>query len=228
MKKRILSVLLALCMCLTFVPVSVFAEDLQQDNSISVLSITPDEGTYRTYVFKANGETISTQIVKNGDTLLEPQVPAQDGKVFTGWSSEVTFGLVSNVNKTETITAEAQFADGYHVYFKDDSGRIIATETVTNGTKVTFEDVNFPVGNDEAITGWYTNKDYTIRSTPSPSMVPTSPCMPRWKRAIGSLSSPTAAAMWPRRSTPRTHPPRLLMSPPSPATPLPVGTLTRI
>lgn len=84
MKKRILSVLLALCMCLTFVPVSVFAEDLQQDNSISVLSITPDEGTYRTYVFKANGETISTQIVKNGDTLLEPKVPAQDGKVFTG------------------------------------------------------------------------------------------------------------------------------------------------
>lgn len=99
--------------------------------------------------------------MKNGDTLLEPQVPAQDGKVFTGWSSEVTFGLVSNVNKTETITVEAQFADGYHVYFKDDSGRIIATETVTNGTKVTFEDVNFPVGNDEAITGWYTNKDYT-------------------------------------------------------------------
>lgn len=155
MKKRILSVLLALCMCLTFVPVSVFAEDLQQDNSISVLSITPDEGTYRTYVFKANGETISTQIVKNGDTLLEPQVPAQDGKVFTGWNPKVTFGPVSNVDKTETITVNAQFEDGYHVYFKDNNGRIIATKTVKNGTKVTFEDVNFPVGSDEAITGWY-------------------------------------------------------------------------
>ena len=161
MKKRILSVLLALCMCLTFVPVSVFAEDLQQDNSISVLSITPDEGTYRTYVFKANGETISTQIVKNGDTLLEPQVPAQDGKVFTGWSPEVTFGTVSNVDKTETITVNAQFEDGYHVYFKDDNGRIIATKTVANGTKVTFEDVNFPVGSDEAITGWYKDADRT-------------------------------------------------------------------
>lgn len=161
MKKRILSVLLALCMCLTFVPVSVFAEDLQQDNSISVLSITPDEGTYRTYVFKANGETISTQIVKNGDTLLEPQVPAQDGKVFTGWSPEVTFGTVSNVDKTETITVNAQFEDGYHVYFKDDNGRIIATKTVANGTKVTFEDVNFPVGSDEAITGWYTDTAHT-------------------------------------------------------------------
>jgi len=32
MKKRILSVLLALCMCLTFVPVTVLAEDLQQGN----------------------------------------------------------------------------------------------------------------------------------------------------------------------------------------------------
>lgn len=161
MKKRILSVLLALCMCLTFVPVSVFAEDLQQDNSISVLSITPDEDTYRTYVFKANGETISTQIVKNGDTLLEPQVPAQDGKVFTGWNPKVTFGPVSNVDKTETITVNAQFEDGYHVYFKDNNGRIIATKTVKNGTKVTFEDVNFPVGSDEAITGWYKDADRT-------------------------------------------------------------------
>lgn len=161
MKKRILSVLLALCMCLTFVPVSVFAEDLQQDNSISVLSITPDEGTYRTYVFKANGETISTQIVKNGDTLLEPQVPAQDGKVFTGWSPEVTFGTVSNVDKTETIEVKAQFADGYHVYFKDNKGRIIATKTGASGTEVSVADVNFPVGNDEAITGWYKDADRT-------------------------------------------------------------------
>ena len=161
MKKRILSVLLALCMCLTFVPVSVFAEDLQQDNSISVLSITPDEGTYCTYVFTVDSKEIDRQIVKKGDTLLEPQVPAQDGKVFTGWSPEVTFGPVSNVDKTETITVEAQFEAGYHVYFKDNNGRIIATETVASGTKVTFEDVKFPVGSDEAITGWYKDADRT-------------------------------------------------------------------
>lgn len=162
MKKRILSVLLALCMCLTFVPVSVFAEDLQQDNSISVLSITPDEDTYYTYVFTVDSKEIDRQIVKNGDTLLEPQVPAQDGKVFTGWDKTVPFGVIAGLTgKNKTITVNAQFEDGYHVYFKDDSGRIIATETVTNGTKVTFEDVNFPVDSDEAITGWYTDKDYT-------------------------------------------------------------------
>ena len=162
MKKRILSVLLALCMCLTFVPVTVLAEDLQQGNGISVLSITPDEDTYYTYVFTVDGKEINRQIVKDGDTLLEPQVPAQDGKVFTGWSPKVTFGPESGLTgEKQTFEVEAQFEYVYHVYFKDDSGRIIATETVTNGTKVTFEDVNFPVGSDEAITGWYTDKDYT-------------------------------------------------------------------
>lgn len=162
MKKRILSVLLALCMCLTFVPVSVFAEDLQQDNSISVLSITPDEGTYRTYVFKANGETISTQIVKNGDTLLEPEVPAQDGKVFTGWDQTVPFGVIAGLaGDNQTITVNAQFDEGYHVYFKDPDGRIIVTETGKTNDTISVADVNFPVGSDEAITGWYTDADCT-------------------------------------------------------------------
>lgn len=162
MKKRILSVLLALCMCLTFVPVSVFAEDLQQDNSISVLSITPDEDTYYTYVFTVDGKEIDRQIVKNGDTLLEPQVPAQDGKVFTGWSPEVTFGLVSGLTgENKPIEVKAQFADGYHVYFKDNTGRIIATKTGETGKSISVADVNFPVGSDEAITGWYTDAAHT-------------------------------------------------------------------
>lgn len=165
MKKRILSVLLALCMCLTFVPVSVFAEDLQQDNSISVLSITPDEGTYRTYVFKANGETISTQIVKNGDTLLEPQVPAQDGKVFTGWDKTVPFGVIAGLaGDNQTITVNAQFEDGYHVYFKDNKGRIIATKTGKTKDTISVADVDFPVGSDEAITGWYTDAGQKVES----------------------------------------------------------------
>ena len=158
MKKRILSILLALCMCLTFVPVTVLAEDLpQQDNSIRAFSISPDPDntTYCTYEFYVNGEKVDTQIVKNGDTLYEPPVTAPAGKTFTGWNPKVTFGTVSNVDKTEDIRVDAQFEDGYHVYFKDNNGRIIATKTVANGTEVTFEDVNFTVGSDEAITGWY-------------------------------------------------------------------------
>ncbi len=163
MKKRILSILLALCMCLTFVPVTVLADDLpQQESGISVFRISPDTGTYYTYKFYNGESLISEQIVKNGDTLLEPQVEAQDGKVFTGWDPEVPFGPVSELNgENKTIEVHAVFADGYYVYFKDNTGRIIATKTGTTGQKITFEDVSFAVGTGEAITGWYTDKDCT-------------------------------------------------------------------
>ena len=169
MKKRILSILLALCMCLTFVPVTVLAEDLpQQDNSIRAFSISPDPDntTYCTYEFYVNGEKVDTQIVKNGDTLLEPQVEAQDGKVFTGWDPAVSFGTVSGLTgENTTIRVDAVFADGYYVYFKDNNGRIIATKTGTTGQKITFKDVSFAVGTDEAITGWYTDSTLTNKVT---------------------------------------------------------------
>ena len=100
--------------------------------------------------------------MKNGDTLLEPQVPAQDGKVFTGWDKTVPFGVIAGLaGDNQIITVNAQFEDGYHVYFKDDNGRIIATKTGKTGDTITFADVSFPVNADKAITGWYTDKDYT-------------------------------------------------------------------
>lgn len=160
-------------MCLTLVPVTVLADDdVQQINDaavqaitpgsdVSVLSVVPDTGAYHTYEFYVDGEKIDTQIVKNGDTLYEPPVTAPAGKTFTGWNSNVTFGTVSNVDKTETIRVDAQFEDGYHVYFKDNNGRIIATKTGKTGDTITFADVSFPVNADKAITGWYTDKDYT-------------------------------------------------------------------
>lgn len=169
MKKRILSILLALCMCLTFVPVTVLAEDLpQQDNSIRAFSISPDPDntTYCTYEFYVNGEKVDTQIVKNGDTLLEPQVEAQDGKVFTRWDPAVSFGKISGLTgEDRTFRVNAVFADGYYVYFKDNNGRIIATKTGTTGQTITFEDVSFAVGTDEAITGWYTDSTLTNKVT---------------------------------------------------------------
>lgn len=173
MKKRILSFLLALCMCLTLVPVTVLADDdVQQINDaavqaitpgsdVSVLSVVPDTGAYRTYKFYSGETLLSEQIVKNGDTLYEPSVTAPAGKTFTGWNPNVTFGTVSNVDKTEDLRVDAQFADGYHVYFKDNNGRIIATKTGASGTEVSVADVNFPVGSDEAITGWYKDAAHT-------------------------------------------------------------------
>lgn len=175
MKKRILSFLLALCMCLTLVPVTVLADDdIQQINDAAVQAITPgsdvsvlsvvkpDDAYYRTYEFYVDGEKIDTQIVKNGDTLYEPPVTAPAGKTFTGWDNkDVHFGTISGITATETITVNAQFKDGYHVYFKDNNGRIIATKTGKTNDTISVADVNFPVGSDEAITGWYTDADCT-------------------------------------------------------------------
>lgn len=177
MKKRILSFLLVLCMCLTLVPVTVLADDdVQQINDaavqaitpgsdVSVLSVVPDTGAYRTYKFYSGETLLSEQIVKNGDTLLEPEVPAQDGKVFTGWDNkDVHFGTISGITATETITVNAQFKDGYHVYFKDNNGRIIVTKTGKTNDTISVADVNFPVGSDEAITGWYTDAGQKVES----------------------------------------------------------------
>lgn len=164
-------------MCLTLVPVTVLADDdIQQINDTAVQAITPgsdvsvlsvvkpDDAYYRTYEFYVDGEEINTQIVKNGDTLYEPPVTAPAGKTFTGWNPNVTFGTVSNVDKTETIRVDAQFEDGYHVYFKDNNGRIIATKTGETGKSISVADVNFPVGSDEAITGWYTDAGQKVES----------------------------------------------------------------
>lgn len=117
-------------------------------------------------MFTVDSKEIDRQIVKNGDTLLEPQVPAQDGKVFTGWDKTVPFGVIAGLaGDNQTITVNAQFEDGYHVYFKAPDkapdGRIIVTKTGASGTEVSVADVNFPVGSDEAITGWYTDADCT-------------------------------------------------------------------
>lgn len=172
MKKRILSFLLALCMCLTLVPVTVLADDdVQQINDaavqtitpgsdVSVQSVVPDTGAYRTYKFYSGETLLSEQIVKNGDTLYEPPVTAPEGKTFTGWNPKVDFGTVSGITETETITVNAQFEDGYHVYFKDNNDRIIATKTGKTNQTISVDDVNFPVNSDQAITGWYTDKSY--------------------------------------------------------------------
>lgn len=178
MKKRILSFLLALCMCLTLVPVTVLADDdVQQINDAAVQAITPgsdvsvlsvvDPGNdyYRTYEFYVDGEKIDTQIVKNGDTLYEPPVTAPAGKTFTGWDNkDVHFGTISGITATETITVNAVFDEGYHVYFKDPDGRIIATKTGKTNDTISVADVNFPVGSDEAITGWYTDAGQKVES----------------------------------------------------------------
>ena len=176
MKKRVVSLLLCLIMALSLIPTTAFAVGTSsQDDGISLTSIVqPDDQSYYTYEFylsRDSREPYSTQIVKEGEKLYQPETPTTpEGKVFTGWYDEAGnpftgFGEIGTIAKSQTIKLTAKIEDGYYVYFKDNTGRIIATETGTTGQTIPFEDVSFAVGTDEAITGWYTDSTLTNKVT---------------------------------------------------------------
>lgn len=161
--QKLTAIFMTVLMFLAVIPVSAWGAE-QYSNSvvpgISVLSILPGDTNTITYIFqKKNGEQteeIARQIVKKGDTLLEPEVKTGENEKFTGWDPAVTFGTVGEITETKTITVTAKIEKVYYIFFKDNTGRVVATKECTDGQTVSdFSDVTFPVGSDESITGWY-------------------------------------------------------------------------
>lgn len=161
--QKLTAIFMTVLMFLAVIPVSAWGAE-QYSNSvvpgISVLSILPGDTNTITYIFqKKNGEQteeIARQIVKKGDTLLEPEVKTGENEKFTGWDPAVTFGTVGEITETKTIAVTAKIEKVYYIFFKDNTGRVVATKECTDGQTVSdFSDVTFPVGPDESITGWY-------------------------------------------------------------------------
>lgn len=163
--KRLLTWVLVLVMTLSLLPLNVLAA------SPAVMRIVrPDTDKYITYEFyltnEEEAEPYNSQIIKTGDTLLEPEVTVQNGKRLTGWYTENDtlfdgFGEYTEaIEKNSTVNLYAKFEDVYYVYFKDTTtGRIVATKEGVTGAEITFDDVSFPVESDESITGWYLEGD---------------------------------------------------------------------
>ena len=170
--QKLTAIFMTVLMFLAVIPVSAWGAE-QYSNSvvpgISVLSILPGDTNTITYIFqKKNGEQteeIARQIVKKGDTLLEPEVKTGENEKFTGWDPAVTFGTVGEITETKTITVTAKIEKVYYIFFKDNTGRVVATKECTDGQTVSdFSDVTFPVGPDESITGWYFDADKTQKA----------------------------------------------------------------
>lgn len=170
--QKLTAIFMTILMFLAVIPVSAWGAE-QYSNSvvpgISVLSILPGDTNTITYIFqKKNGEQteeIARQIVKKGDTLLEPEVKTGENEKFTGWDPAVTFGTVGEITETKTITVTAKIEKVYYIFFKDNTGRVVATKECTDGQTVSdFSDVTFPVGPDESITGWYFDADKTQKA----------------------------------------------------------------
>ena len=140
----------------------------QAANGIAVQSIEIEAPALITYEFYANGKKISTQTVKNGDTLREPEATFIKGSKFTGWmigeTPFTTFGKQSGISETQTIRVDAKYETICYVYFMDGTdskARVIRTKEGLPGTAVGTSDVSFAVGTDESITGWYTDPSLT-------------------------------------------------------------------
>ena len=146
-------------------------EEGGKTNVVPMRVVRPDTDKYLTYVFRVDGEEVSRQIVKKGDTLYQPVSPVKDGYKFTGWfvgASELAFGTVGEISESAQINVDAGFTEVLYVFFADTNGRIVHTKEGVKGDVIKTDDVTYGLENTtHAITGWYLEPSY---QTPADSV----------------------------------------------------------
>ena len=111
-----------------------------------------------TFSFVANEKSVSTQIVKTGDTLITPTAPDIAGKAFVEWQENGSkfdgFG-VQTITKTETRTITAKYEDALYVYFYNPEGtQIMRTEKVADHKDHDYSHVSYDVDATHKLVGW--------------------------------------------------------------------------
>ena len=135
-------------------------------NHFSIYVITGEKKVeLTTFNFVAEGNTVSTQIVKTGDTLITPTAPDIAGKAFVEWQENGSkfdgFG-VQTITKTETRTITAKYEDALYVYFYNPEGtQIMRTEKVADHKGHDYLHVSYDVDATHKIVGWAANQNGT-------------------------------------------------------------------
>ena len=120
-----------------------------------------------TFNFVANGTTVSTQIVKSGDTLIAPTAPDMIGQAFVGWVDEAGnsftgFGKQAEITETTTRTITARYEAALYVYFLNPDGtQIMRTEKVGDHDAHNFTAVSYEVDSTHKLVGWAAKKNGT-------------------------------------------------------------------
>ena len=121
-----------------------------------------------TFNFVVNGTTVSTQIVKSGDTLIAPTAPDMIGQAFVGWVDEAGnsftgFGKQAEITETTTRTITARYKAALYVYFLNPDGtQIMRTEKVGDHDAHNFTAVSYEVDSTHKLVGWAAKKNGTI------------------------------------------------------------------
>ena len=135
-------------------------------NHFSIYVITGEKKVeLTTFNFVAEGNTVSTQIVKTGDTLITPTAPDIAGKAFVEWQENGSkfdgFG-VQTITKTETRTITAKYEDALYVYFYNPGGtQIMRTEKVTDHDGHDYSHVSYDVDATHKLVGWAADQNGT-------------------------------------------------------------------
>ena len=135
-------------------------------NHFSIYVITGEKKVeLTTFNFVAEGNTVSTQIVKTGDTLITPTAPDIAGKAFVEWQENGSkfdgFG-VQTITKTETRTITAKYEDALYVYFYNPDGtQIMRTEKVADHNGHDYSHVSYDVDATHKLVGWAADQNGT-------------------------------------------------------------------
>lgn len=125
-----------------------------------------------TYEFYANdGKLVSSQTVKKGDALVEPEVPETlNGKTFTGWKDDSNadfdgFGTVDDVSENgRTIRLHASYENAVYLNYYDQYDNLIESQQVEPNSTVTINN-DYPIVQVQPLTecqdGWSTVKGGT-------------------------------------------------------------------
>ena len=133
-------------------------------NHFSIYVITGEKKVeLTTFNFVAEGNTVSTQIVKTGDTLITPTAPDIAGKAFVEWQENGSkfdgFGE-QTITKTETRTITAKYEDALYVYFYNPEGtQIMRTEKVADHKGHNYSHVSYDVNATHKLVGWAAEKN---------------------------------------------------------------------
>ena len=144
----------------TVTEVATNAQSFDADHFSIYVITNENQVPLTTFNFVANGTTVSTQIVKSGDTLIAPTAPDMIGQAFVGWVDEAGnpftgFGKQAEITETTIRTITARYEAALYVYFLNPDGtQIMRTEKVGDHEAHNYTAVSYEVDSTHKLVGW--------------------------------------------------------------------------
>ena len=136
----------------------------------------PETGITVTYNFYVGETLFNTEILRNGDTIVDPGLPTlAPNTTFHGWFDEsnqqIVIGSTVESTETKTIKVSAKIVATYYVTFYGQDGEIVQVKEVLLETGETSKVVDttdvaiIPKLDTQSFKGWSTTEDGTASVT---------------------------------------------------------------